>query len=48
VARERADVLLQAHRRVRQTARLGVRGFRVQPWLPADVLGVFVFLPVMA
>lgn len=48
VARERADVLLQAHRRVRQTARLGVRGFRVQPWLPADVLGVFVFLPVVA
>ncbi len=33
VARVRAEVLLQSHRRVLQTARLGVRGFRVQPWL---------------
>ena len=33
IARVRAEVLLQTHRRVLQTARLGVRGFRVQPWL---------------
>jgi hypothetical protein len=45
VAEARAKALLEAHRRVRQVARLAVRGFRVQPWLPADVLGVFVYLP---
>jgi len=45
VAEARAKALLEAHRRVRQVARLAVRGFRVQPWLPADVLGLFVYLP---
>lgn len=45
VAEARAKTLLEAHRRVRQVAKLTVRGFRVQPWLPADVLGVFVYLP---
>jgi superfamily II DNA or RNA helicase len=48
LANERASVLLDAHRRVRQTARLGVRGLRVSPWLPVDVLGVFIYLPVGA
>ena len=45
LSNERAASLLAAHRRVRQTARLAVRGFRVQPWLPADVLGLFLYLP---
>lgn len=45
IANERATVLLAAHRRVRQAARVAVRGFRVQPWLPADVLGLFLYLP---
>lgn len=46
-ARRRADELLDAHRRVRHAARLkGVR-HRVDPQLPADVLGVFVLLPVL-
>lgn len=44
-AHRRADELLEAHRRVRQAA--GVRGtrFRVEPHLPPDLLGVYVFLP---
>jgi superfamily II DNA or RNA helicase len=44
--RQRGDELLEAHRRVRKAARHGLRGLRVEPHLPADVLGVFVLLPV--
>jgi len=46
VATERGEELLAAHRRVRQAARQTVRALRVEPHLPADVLGVFVYLPV--
>jgi hypothetical protein len=39
--------LLEAHKRVREAARLkGVR-YRVEPQLPPDVLGVYVYLPVV-
>lgn len=48
IADERAAALLQAHRRVRQVARLGVRGFRVEPFKPADVLGLFLYLPTVS
>jgi len=41
----RANELLEAHRRVRRAAR--TRGqVRVEPVLPPDVLGVYVYLPV--
>jgi hypothetical protein len=41
----RANTLLEAHRRVRTASRTtGVR-YEVEPQLPPDVLGVFVFLP---
>jgi len=44
-ARSRAEQLADAHRRVRQAVRQrGVR-HRVEPQLPPDVLGVFVYLP---
>jgi superfamily II DNA or RNA helicase len=45
-AEARKEELLDAHRRVRTAA--GARGvtFAVEPKLPADVLGVYVFLPV--
>ncbi|MCO5166638.1 MAG: DEAD/DEAH box helicase [Planctomycetes bacterium] len=43
---QRGKDLLEAHRRVRKAARHGVRNLRVEPHLPADVLGVFVLLPV--
>ncbi len=44
-AEERGEELLEAHRRVRQAARQkGVR-HRVEPKLPPDVLGVYVYLP---
>ncbi|MCP3962314.1 MAG: DEAD/DEAH box helicase [bacterium] len=46
LAEERGQELLAAHRRVRQAAKQSVRALRVEPHLPADVLGVFVYLPV--
>jgi hypothetical protein len=44
-AKSRAEELLSAHRRVRDAARLKGVSYRVEPQLPADVLGLYVFLP---
>ncbi|HEY6407557.1 MAG TPA: helicase-related protein, partial [Ktedonobacteraceae bacterium] len=45
VAHERGGELLNAHRRVRSAAQVrGVR-YRVEPQLPVDVLGVYMYLP---
>ncbi len=45
-AKARADALLDAHRRVRAGARItGVRD-TVEPKLPPDLVGVYVYLPV--
>jgi hypothetical protein len=45
VARERGDELLEAHRRVRQSSRQSGVRYRVEPNLPPDVLGIYVYLP---
>jgi hypothetical protein len=46
IAEERGQALLDAHRRVRSaTRRQGVRQ-KVEVQLPADVLGIFVYLPI--
>lgn len=48
IARERGQALLEAHTRVREAAlRRGDRRVRydVQPQLPPDVLGIYVYLP---
>jgi len=47
VAYERSDALLAAHRRVRAAARLKGLRYRVEPHLPPDVLGIYVYLPVL-
>jgi len=45
VAQERGEELLDAHRRVRAALQLrGVR-YRVEPQLPLDVLGIYMYLP---
>ncbi len=44
IAGERAQVLLEDHRRVREAAR-DVGQYSVQPCLPVDVIGVYVLLP---
>jgi hypothetical protein len=43
--RERAEALRDAHRRVRRSASVTVRGISVEPQLPPDVLGMYVYLP---
>lgn len=45
IAEERGQVLLDAHRRVRKATRSGVRALRIDAHKPADVLGVYVYLP---
>ena len=47
-ARERGESILDAHRRVRKATHLAVGRLMVEPRLPVDVLGVFVYLPVTA
>jgi hypothetical protein len=44
-AQQRAEALLDAHRRVRTASRTRGLSYRVAPQLPVDVLGVYVFLP---
>ena len=44
LAQQRADALLEDHRRVRQAAR-DVGQYDVSPCLPVDVIGVYVLLP---
>ncbi len=44
-AREKATALLDAHTRVRQALKVKGISHRVEPQLPVDVLGVYVFLP---
>ncbi len=44
IAGERAQALLEDHRRVREAAR-DVGQYNVQPCLPVDVIGVYVLLP---
>lgn len=44
VAKERGEKLLEAHLRVRDASKSKGR-YRIEPQLPADVLGLYVFLP---
>jgi hypothetical protein len=45
---QRAAELNEAHRRVRGASEQRLRGLRVEVQIPADVLGVYVYLPVAA
>lgn len=45
VAAERGNELLESHKRVRTASRIKGVTFRVEPKLPVDVLGVYVYLP---
>jgi superfamily II DNA or RNA helicase len=44
-ARQRGDELLEAHRRVRTASRAKGVSHHVEPQLPPDVLGVYIYLP---
>lgn len=44
---QHGEILLEAHKRVREAAQMkGVR-YRVEPQVPPDILGVYVYLPVV-
>lgn len=45
IAEQRGRALFDAHRRVRKATRSGVRALKVDVHKPADVLGLFVYLP---
>lgn len=45
-ADERGQALFDAHRRVRKATKAGVRALKVDVHKPADVLGIYVFLPM--
>lgn len=45
LAQENGNKLLDAHRRVRTAAQAKGLRFEVEPKLPADVLGIYVYLP---
>ena len=45
VAVQRGEELLEQHRRVRTAARMQGMSQRMEPQLPPDVLGVYVYLP---
>lgn len=45
VAIERGDALLDAHRRVRRASVTKGIKQRIEPHLPPDVLGIYVYLP---
>jgi Helicase conserved C-terminal domain len=47
VARDRGDELLAAHRRVRAASLQRNVSYRVDPSLPADALGIYIYLPVV-
>lgn len=46
VAVENGEKLRQAHRRVRTAAQIRGLSYRVEPKLPADIVGIYVYLPV--
>ena len=45
VARLRGEELLEAHQRVRRASKVRNVQYRVEPQLPPDVLGIYVYLP---
>jgi hypothetical protein len=44
-ARQRGETLLEAHQRVRKASKIRNVCYRVEPQLPPDVLGIYIYLP---
>ena len=47
IARKRGDELLDAHKRVRRATKTTGISQRIEPKLPVDVLGAYVYLPTV-
>ncbi|HLG64837.1 MAG TPA: helicase-related protein [Ktedonosporobacter sp.] len=48
IAEQRAQELATAHRRVRQAAQARGLQYRVEPQMPVDILGIYLYLPKIA
>ncbi len=46
-ARRRGEELLEAHQRVRRASKIRNVRYRVEPQLPPDILGIYVYLPAI-
>lgn len=46
MAKARGEELLESHKRVRTASRIKGVTFRVEPKLPVDVLGIYIYLPI--
>lgn len=46
-AKKNGEEILKAHQRVRRASKIRNVQYRVEPQLPPDVLGIFVYLPVI-
>ena len=46
VAIKRGQELLDAHQRVRRASKVRNVQYRVEPQLPPDVLGIYIYLPI--
>lgn len=46
LANQRGKELLDAHQRVREASRQAGISYRVEPHLPPDILGIYIYLPV--
>jgi superfamily II DNA or RNA helicase len=45
-ARNRGEILLEAHQRVRRESKIRNMRYRVEPQIPPDVLGIYIYLPI--
>jgi len=45
-AKKRGEELLKAHQRVREAARMKNVRYKIEPKLPPDILGIYIYLPV--
>lgn len=46
-AMQRGEELLEAHQRVRLSSKIRNVNYRVEPQLPSDILGIYIFLPTI-
>jgi len=44
---QRGEELLEAHQRVRLATKTRNVRYRVEPQLPSDILGLYIFLPAI-
>jgi len=46
ILQQRAEILEDSHKRIRASAHIAIRGMKITPYLPPDLLSVLVLVPV--